>query len=122
MNIAAGLCGRESQSLEVPCEMLSSFRRSRAARGWSGGAGMTESLECRLPMSRGKIREGEFSATAVSMEEVHERYFIGKVVPAYIDHRQTERDGLDDGSISRFGHENIDGGKDGLIGKRDGGE
>ena len=83
---------------------------------------MTESLECRLPMSRGKVCEGKFSTTPISIEEVHERGFIGKVVPAYVDHRQAECDGFDDRAISRFGHNDIDGGKNGLEGKGNGGE
>ena len=83
---------------------------------------MAESLERRLPMSRDKVCEGKVGTTPILVEEVHKRGFIGKVIPAYVDHRQVECDGLDDGAISRFGHDDIDGRKNVLEGKGDAGE
>ena len=51
------------------------------------------------------------------MQIVDQRLFIGKIVSADVHDWLLKRDRLNDGAVTRFGHDDIDRGKQGLKGE-----
>ena len=67
--------------------------------------------DCRFPLALREVVDREFDATSIAMQIVDQRRFVGKIVSADIHDGLSKHDGLNDGAVTWFGHDDIDRGK-----------